>query len=126
MVQAYIFARHAVIPELSAFRRWIVLHNQWSKTIVSMIALSGDAKVLHYFATSKPATAAGKKAQVRLLRLAQDAASLGAFIDAHEAALSNGGSTRIPNATVNYLGVVYRDALSNWQALLALAPRIGA
>jgi hypothetical protein len=126
MVQAYSFARQAVIPALSAFRSWLVSHNGGSKTIVSIISLSGDAKLLHFLASSKPTTAAGKKAQVRLVRLARDAASLGAFVDAHVSALSKGGSTRIPKATLTLLGVVYRDARTNWLALLALAPRIGA
>ena len=123
VVPGYTLARQAVIPDLGAFHRWSVSHDLRSKTVAAVISLRRDANLLWLRASrAKPTTTTGVVARVLLLRIARDAATLGALVDPY----TQGSPARIPNRTFVIMNIAYNDAEANWRSLPTPAPAIGA
>jgi hypothetical protein len=122
IVPIYGLARQAVIPDLAAYRRWSVSHDTRSKTVAAVISLRQDANLLWLHASRvKPTTQAGVVARVLLLRIARDAATLGALVDPYTQARP----ARIPNRTFVIMNIAYNDAEANWRSLPIPATAIG-
>jgi hypothetical protein len=114
IVSVYTLARLTVIPDLAAYRRWSVSHDTRSKTVAAVISLRQDANLLWLRASRvKPTTQAGVVARVMLLRIARDAATLGALVDPYTQATP----ARIPNRTFVIMNIAYNDAEANWRSL---------